>query len=376
MSQRNSVSLHQNRERMKEKIQHITPDEQLSNDKEYQTLLDNISKAVELAHQKLAVAVNTILIDTNWEIGRYIVEFEQHGNARAKYGDNLINRLSKDLTLRLGKGYSKSNLLYIRKFYYTFAKDERLSHLFAQKGETPSHLLSWSHYFEILKLDDPLEISFYVQQCEHEHWSVSELKRQKKSLLFQRLALSKNKEGVLQLAREGQVITKPEDILHDPVVLEFAGIETKPLYKEGDLEEALYTHLEQFLLELGKGFTFIGRQQRLNIGGRYFYVDLVFYHRILKCFVLIDLKRGEIQHEDIGQMNLYLNYYAAEENTEGDNPPIGIILGSEKDRLLMEYALHGISNQLFVSRYQLYLPNREQLERELQQVLLDDNKEK
>lgn len=376
MSQRNSVSLHQNRERMKEKIQHITPDEQLSNDKEYQTLLDNISKAVELAHQKLAVAVNTILIDTNWEIGRYIVEFEQHGNARAKYGDNLINRLSKDLTLRLGKGYSKSNLLYIRKFYYTFAKDERLSHLFAQKGETPSHLLSWSHYFEILKLDDPLEISFYVQQCEHEHWSVSELKRQKKSLLFQRLALSKNKEGVLQLAREGQVITKPEDILHDPVVLEFAGIETKPLYKEGDLEEALYTHLEQFLLELGKGFTFIGRQQRLNIGGRYFYVDLVFYHRILKCFVLIDLKRGEIQHEDIGQMNLYLNYFAAEENTEDDNPPIGIILGSEKDRLLMEYALHGISNQLFVSRYQLYLPNREQLERELQQVLLDDNKEK
>lgn len=376
MSQRNSVSLHQNRERMKEKIQHITPDEQLSNDKEYQTLLDNISKAVEMAHQKLAVAVNTILIDTNWEIGRYIVEFEQHGNARAKYGDNLINRLSKDLTLRLGKGYSKSNLLYIRKFYYTFAKDERLSHLFAQKGETPSHLLSWSHYFEILKLDDPLEISFYVQQCEHEHWSVSELKRQKKSLLFQRLALSKNKEGVLQLAREGQVITKPEDILHDPVVLEFAGIETKPLYKESDLEEALYTHLEQFLLELGKGFTFIGRQQRLNIGGRYFYVDLVFYHRILKCFVLIDLKRGEIQHEDIGQMNLYLNYFAAEENTEDDNPPIGIILGSEKDRLLMEYALHGISNQLFVSRYQLYLPNREQLERELQQVLLDDNKEK
>lgn len=368
--------MHQNIERMKEKIQHITPDEQLSNDKEYQTLLDNISKAVELAHQKLAVAVNTILIDTNWEIGRYIVEFEQHGNARAKYGDNLINRLSKDLTLRLGKGYSKSNLLYIRKFYYTFAKDERLSHLFAQKGETPSHLLSWSHYFEILKLDDPLEISFYVHQCEHEHWSVSELKRQKKSLLFQRLALSKNKEGVLQLAREGQVITKPEDILHDPVVLEFAGIETKPLYKESDLEEALFTHLEQFLLELGKGFTFIGRQQRLNIGGRYFYVDLVFYHRILKCFVLIDLKRGEIQHEDIGQMNLYLNYYAAEENTEGDNPPIGIILGSEKDRLLMEYALHGISNQLFVSRYQLYLPNREQLERELQQVLLDDNKEK
>ena len=355
----------------------IVPDSDvlLANDKEYIALLENIGKVVELAHQKLAAAFNTVLLDTNWEIGRYIVEFEQHGNARAKYGDNLINRLSKDLTARLGKGYSKTNLLYIRKFYYTFAKDERLSHLFAQKGETPSHLLSWSHYFEILKLEDPLEISFYVHQCEQEHWSVGELKRQKKSLLFQRLALSKDKEGVLQLAKQGQTITKPEDILHDPVVLEFAGIETKPLYKEGDLEEALYTHLEQFLLELGKGFSFIGRQQRLNIGGRNFYVDLVFYHRILKCFVLIDLKRGEIQHEDIGQMNLYLNYYAAEENTEGDNPPIGIILGSEKDRLLMEYALHGISNQLFVSRYQLYLPDREQLERELQNILLEDNKQ-
>ena len=352
----------------------INAEAQLVNDTAYKTLVENISKTVEMAHQKLATAVNTILIDTNWEIGRYIVEFEQHGNARAKYGDNLINRLSKDLTIRLGKGYSKSNLLYIRKFYYAFAKDERLSHLFAQKGETPSHLLSWSHYFEILKLEDPLEISFYVHQCEQEHWSVGELKRQKKSLLFQRLALSKDKEGVLQLAREGQTVTKPQDILHDPVVLEFAGIETKPLYKESDLEEALYAHLEQFLLELGKGFSFVARQKRLTIGGRNFYVDLVFYHRILKCFVLIDLKRGEIQHEDIGQMNLYLNYFAAEENTEGDNPPIGIILGSEKDKLLMEYALHGISNQLFVSRYQLYLPDREQLERELQNILLEDNK--
>lgn len=351
----------------------ICTEEQLADDKNYLALIENISRIVESAHRKLATAVNTVLIDTNWEIGRYIIEFEQQGNARAKYGDNLVNRLSRDLTIRLGKGYSKSNLLYMRKFYYTFAKDERLSYLFGQKGETPSHLLSWSHYFEILKLEDPLEISFYLHQCEQEHWSVGELKRQKKSLLFQRLALSKDKEGVMRLAKEGQTITKPEDILHDPVVLEFAGIETKPLYKESDLEEALYAHLEQFLLELGKGFAFIGRQKRIAIGGRNFYVDLVFYHHILKCFVLIDLKRGEIQHEDIGQMNLYLNYFAAEENREGDNPPIGIILGSEKDRLLMEYALHGISNQLFVSRYMLYLPDREQLERELQHILSDDN---
>ena len=200
---------------------------QLVNDKEYLALIENISKVVKQAHQRLATAFNTVLLDTNWEIGRYIIEFEQQGNARAKYGDNLINRLSKDLTARLGKGYSKSNLLYIRKFYYTFAKDERLSHLFAQKGETPSHLLSWSHYFEILKLEDPLEISFYVHQCEQEHWSVGELKRQKKSLLFQRLALSKDKEGVLQLAKQGQKITKPEDILHDPVVLEITMLQKR-----------------------------------------------------------------------------------------------------------------------------------------------------
>ena len=172
----------------------VVPDSeaQLVNEKEYLVLIENISKVVKQAHQRLAAAFNTVLLDANWEIGRYIVEFEQHGNARAKYGDNLINRLSKDLTARLGKGYSKTNLLYIRKFYYIFAKDERLSHLFARKGETLSHLLSWSHYFEILKLEDPLEISFYVHQCEQEHWSVGELKRQKKSLLFQRLALSKD----------------------------------------------------------------------------------------------------------------------------------------------------------------------------------------
>ena len=194
------------------------------------------------------------------------------------------------------------------------------------------------------------------------------------SMLFQRLALSKNKNEVLRLSEEGQVIEKPEDIIKDPYIFEFTGLPQLPVYKEGDLEDALIDNISTFLLELGKGFAFIGRQQRINIGGRIFKVDLVFYHRILKCFVLIDLKRGEVQHEDIGQMNLYLNYYREEMNTEGDTEPIGIVLGAYEDKLMVKYATQNISNQLFVSRYQLYFPDREQLENEISRFL--DNKRK
>lgn len=330
----------------------------IASNNQYSNLIDSIGEILQKSKQQIATSVNTILVDSYWQIGKYIVEFEQQGSNRAEYGDNLINRLSHDLTSQYGKGFSKSNLLYMRKFYSVF-----------QKSETVSHLLSWSHYFEILKLDDPLEINFYVRQCEIEQWSVRELKRQKQSMLFHRLALSSDKEGVIQLAREGKQISKPEDILRDPYVLEFVGLPEMQHYKESDLENALISNLEKFLLELGKGFAFIGRQYRISISGRHFYVDLVFYHRILKCFVLIDLKRGEIEHSDIGQMNLYLNYFKNEENTEGDNPPIGIVLGSEKDRLLMQYAMEGIPNQLFVSRYQLYLPNREQMQQQLDLLL-------
>lgn len=194
------------------------------------------------------------------------------------------------------------------------------------------------------------------------------------SMLFQRLALSKNKNEVLRLSEQGQVIEKPEDIIKDPYIFEFTGLPQLPVYKEGDLEDALIDNISTFLLELGKGFAFIGRQQRINIGGRIFKVDLVFYHRILKCFVLIDLKRGEVQDEDIGQMNLYLNYYREEMNTEGDTEPIGIVLGAYEDKLMVKYATQNISNQLFVSRYQLYFPDREQLENEICRFL--DNKRK
>lgn len=324
----------------------------------YDALVSEIGVLLENARGKAALAVNTVLVDTYWQVGQYIVEYEQQGKERAEYGSNLLNRLSADLTQRYGVGFSKSNLLYIRKFYITF-----------QKGETVSHLLSWSHYFEILKLDDPLEISFYAKQCEKERWSVRELKRQMKSMLFHRLALSKDKEGVLRLAEEGCELQRPADMLRDPYVLEFAGLPDRLLYSEGDLEDALVSNLGQFMLELGRGFAFVGRQYRFSIAGRHYYVDLVFYNVILKCYCLIDLKRGEVQHEDIGQMNFYLNYFRKEVCTEGDNEPVGIVLGASADRVTMEIALDNIPNQLFVSRYQLYLPNREQLEKELMRIM-------
>jgi predicted nuclease of restriction endonuclease-like (RecB) superfamily len=266
--------------------------------------------------------------------------------------------IALDLTVMYGKGFSRSNLFQCRQIYLQFPKIQTLS------GK-----LSWSHYCEILKADNDLEISFYTKQCETENWSVRELKRQMKSMLFHRLALSTDKKGVLTLAQKGQVINDPLDVIKDPYVLEFLDLPQKQIYLESDLEEALISNLQSFLLELGRGFAFVKRQYRINIGGRQFKVDLVFYHCILKCFVLIDLKRGEIDHQDIGQMNLYLNYFKKEEAAADDNEPIGIVLGAYKDHILMEYATENISNQLFVSRYQLYLPEREELERELKKLL-------
>ncbi|MCS6795197.1 MAG: PDDEXK nuclease domain-containing protein [Raineya sp.] len=324
----------------------------------YNQLLDNIGTLLLEGRRQAVLQVNTTLLQTYWLVGKHIVEYEQKGNEKAEYGSFLLEKLAKDLTYRYGKGFSRSNLSYMRKFYLTFPKRETLS-----------HILSWSHYFEILKSDNPLEISFYVKQAEKENWSVRELKRQMKSMLFHRLALSKDKEGILQLAQQGQEIQEPLDIIKEPYVLEFLNIPQQERYLEGELEEKLIQNLQHFLLELGKGFTFEKRQYRISIGEKNFYIDLVFYHRILKCFVLIDLKRGEVTHQDIGQMNLYLNYFKKEVNTEGDNAPIGIILGAYKDHILVEYATESITNQLFVSKYQLYLPDKKVLESELNRLL-------
>ncbi|MBQ1873587.1 MAG: DUF1016 family protein [Succinivibrionaceae bacterium] len=332
-------------------------------DSSYNSLLAHIGEALEYGRKKAVSRINESIVETYWTIGKYIVDFEQAGNEKAEYGSETLKRLSKDLIIRYGNGFGLSNVYRMRQLYTAFP-------IFA----TVSQKLSWSHYVELLKIADPLERSFYLKECEQENWGVRELRRQMQSMLFQRLALSKNKNEVLRLSEQGQVIEKPEDIIKDPYIFEFTGLPQLPVYKEGDLEDALIDNISTFLLELGKGFAFIGRQQRINIGGRIFKVDLVFYHRILKCFVLIDLKRGEVQHEDIGQMNLYLNYYREEMNTEGDTEPIGIVLGAYEDKLMVKYATQNISNQLFVSRYQLYFPDREQLENEICRFL--DNKRK
>ena len=273
-------------------------------DSSYNSLLAHIGEALEYGRKKAVSRINESIVETYWTIGKYIVDFEQAGNEKAEYGSETLKRLSKDLIIRYGNGFGLSNVYRMRQLYTAFP-------IFA----TVSQKLSWSHYVELLKIADPLERSFYLKECEQENWGVRELRRQMQSMLFQRLALSKNKNEVLRLSEQGQVIEKPEDIIKDPYIFEFTGLPQLPVYKEGDLEDALIDNISTFLLELGKGFAFIGRQQRINIGGRIFKVDLVFYHRILKCFVLIDLKRGEVQHEDIGQMNLYLNYYREEMNT-------------------------------------------------------------
>ncbi len=324
----------------------------------YQSLLEHIGALLHNGRQKAAQSVNTILVNTYWEIGRYIVEYEQKGNEKAEYGSQLFERLSKDLCFAYGKGFSRSNLVYMRKLY-----------LFFPICETLSHILTWSHYFEILKADTDLEISFYSKQCEKERWSVRELRREMNSMLFHRIALSKDKEGVLKLANEGHTVETPEDLIKDPFVLEFLNIPEQFKFLEGDLEEKIISNLQQFIMEMGKGFAFIGRQYRMSLGGKHFYLDLLFYHRILKCFVLIDLKRGEIDHQDVGQMNLYLNYFKKEESTEGDNEPVGIILGAYKNHILVEYATDSITNKVLLSKYQLYLPDKELLAKQLAKLI-------
>lgn len=328
----------------------------------YQSLLGQISEAYTRGHQKAVMAINSSMVETYWKIGQYIVEFEQGGNVKAQYGTKLLEYLSKDLSRVHGKGFSLSNLKRMRQLYKVHPIGAELP-----------HQLTWTHLVELLKIDDPLERSFYEKQTIIEKWSTTDLIRQRKSSLYLRLATSKNKEEILLLAKRGQIVQKATDIIRDPYVLEFLKIPEPYHLSETDLETRLINHLQHLLLELGKGFAFIGRQYRIPVGTRSHYVDLVFYHRILKCFVLIDLKKEEAGYEDVGQMNMYLGYFENEENTEGDNPPIGIVLAKDKDELLVQYALHNISSQLLVNKYQLYLPDKEDLRQLMEKQLLIDN---
>jgi len=334
-----------------------------TNDKKYDKLLSAISEQLLSGRSQAVREINNILVETYWNIGRYIVEFEQQGQEKAEYGSELLAKLSRDLKGKHGKGFSRRNILDMRRFYLAYPK-----------WQTVSAKLGWSHYVELLNISNELARSFYEKQTIKDGWSVRELQRQRSSGLFERLALSKDKDGLLELSRDGQTISTPRDIIKDPYVFEFLDIPEKKV-KERELENRLVERLEHFLLELGKGFAFIGQQYRITLNNNHFYIDLVFYHRILKCFVLIDLKIDKVNHQDIGQMNMYLNYFKAEENVQGDNDPIGIVLAADKDEVMVEYATGSISNHLFVSKYQLELPQPEELKRFIERQTVELQRE-
>ena len=324
-------------------------------------MVAEIRQVLNEARSRIAHQVNSELLYAYWNIGRIMVENEQSQPERADYGKQTIRELSKALTRELGKGFSVSNLQFMRRFYLNY-----------QIQQTVSVKLSWSHYCELLSISDPDKRSFYEKEAINANWSVRELKRQIDSSLFERLLLSRgdaNKKQVLSLALKGNEIAEPSDIIRDPYVFEFLGLpEDKPMM-ESDLERALVQQIEKFLLELGRGFMFVGTQQRVTINNTHYYVDMVFYNKILRAYVLIELKTTKLTPEAAGQINMYLNYYASEVNDVDDNPPIGIILCTEKDSVTAEYALGGLSNNVFASRYVLYMPDKEQLVAQVETVI-------
>ena len=328
-----------------------------------QSVINEIKQILTEAREKVARTVNNELLLAYWNIGRVIVESEQAGSEKAEYGKQLLKSLSKELTRELGKGFSRSNLQNMRLLYLNYPICQSLS------GK-----LSFTHYCELFSVSDKNARSFYEQEAQNSNWSVRELKRQINTSLFERLLLSdgnSNKEKVLALASQGMQYSKPSDILKDPYVFEFLGIpENKPML-EKDLEKALIVKIEKFLLELGRGFMFVGSQQRITLGNTHYYVDMVFYNKILKAYVLIDLKMGSLKPENIGQMNMYVNYYANEVNDEGDHKPIGIILCADTSEIVAEYALGGLENQIFASKYVYYIPNKEELIQQVQSVIND-----
>ena len=322
-----------------------------------------ISAMVNKVKSNLAKEINKSITYVYWNIGRIIVKHENEDNNRLEYGKEVLKELSKELTKLLGKGYSLTNLTYMRWFYNVYPDYSMIS-----------ESLSWSHYVELITIKDDAKRNFYEKECISSNWSVRELQRQLDTSLFERLLLSdgkNNKEKVLELSKKGQIVNKPSDIIKQPYVFEFLGIkEQKPLL-EKDLEYKLIRHIEDFLLELGKGFMFVGSQQRITLNNTDYYVDMVFYNKFLKSYVLIDLKMNKLKAENLGQMNMYLNYYEKVVNSEDDGKPIGIILCAEKDKVALEYALGGLSNNIFASTYTYYIPNKEQLISEVEKVLND-----
>lgn len=331
-------------------------------------LFGKIAGLLNEARKFIVKNVNQTIVLTYFEIGKLIVEEEQKGKERAEYGKTILKELSYQLTKEFGKGYSVTNLQQMRKFYMIYRKQQTLSVKFEiekfasvmQNLESPFKL-SWSHYIQLIKIENEEERNFYEIEAVNNNWSVRELERQYDSSLFERLVLSRDKEGVKELSRKGQVVTKPIDTIKEPYVLDFLGLEEKDKYTESDLETAIINKLEHFLTELGKGFLFVGRQQRITIEDEHFYVDLVFYNRLLQCFVLIDLKIGKLKHQDLGQMQMYVNYYDKFKKSKEENLTIGIVLCKQKNETLVRITLPKENQQIFEGKYQTVLPSKEEL---------------
>ncbi len=347
-----------------------------------------IRQILESARVTAARSVNTAQVMANWLIGQEIVEEEQKGSKRADYGKKLIATLSEQITAEFGKGYSVNNLEHFRDFYLTYPEllNRSISHALRGKSFLPDVLssadkeswqlgqlnpnLSWTHYRTLLRVSRSEARAFYEIEAIKNNWSARELERQINSLLYERLALSKDKKGLLRLATKGQEIQRPIDVFKDPVVIEFLGLPESPRLVESRLEQALIDNLQTFLLELGKGFAFVSRQERITLDGDHFYIDLVFYHAVLKCYALIDLKVGKLSHADLGQLQFYVNYFDRERRTEGDNPTLGLILCMEKNDAVVQYTLgEDQKKQIFTSRYKLHLPTEAELKAEIQREL-------
>ena len=321
----------------------------INSENEINNMFNNIKELVINSRNKVYNAVNTEMLNLYWNIGKSIMEIQQ-GDERASYGETVLEKLSQKLTNEFGKGFSKRNLERMRKFYIYFPI-----------ATTVSSQLSWSHYLELIKVEEEAKRKFYMKETINSRWSVRELQRQIGSLLYERLSLSANKEKVLELAEKGHEIKISKDLVKDPFVLEFLDIKENTDYLESDLEKNILEHLKEFLLELGKGFMFVGSQVRLTLEEDHFYPDLVFYNRLLKCFVIIDLKIGKVTHQDIGQMQMYVNYYDREIKSNAENPTVGILLSTLKNKTVVKYTLPEDNKNIFSSSYKLHLPTEQEL---------------
>lgn len=339
---------------------------------------NKVAQLLKIARKSVIQTVNKTMVHTYFEIGKIIVEEEQKGKTRAEYGKKILKGLSERLNKEFGRGFSVDNLENMRRFYLTYSITEKMSrNSNEEKSETVSRnsnnidfQLSWSHYLFLVRVDCPEERKFYEIEAISNNWSLRELQRQFDTALYERLVLSRNKKGIKKLSKKGQIIESPRDTVKDPYILEFLGLQEEIKYSETELEQNLIDKLEHFLLELGKGFTFVGRQVRLTFDDKHFRVDLVFYNRILQCFVLVDLKIGEISHQDLGQMQMYVNYYDRKVKLENENKTIGIILCKKKNETLVEITLPENNKQIFASKYQTVLPSKKELKE------LIENKEK